>query len=330
MADSPSRPSLARIAWVGAALLGIGCGVATVLGFFGSVWWRLDLLAHFRVQYAVLLAAVALVCGLMRRWLAVTVAVVFFGVNLAVIAPLYLGSPDAAATGGPELDIALFNVHHDNTAHEAVGRYLRDLDVDVIVALEVTPTWAKALQAALPGYHMVGEWRDDAFGIAVLSRQPLTHHAVLYLADSSMPAVEAILEYGTMHIAVLGIHPPPPVHRGLASERDAIIAAAATWARDAASGMGHQPVDHVVVIGDMNATPWSHPMRQFAADSGLIDSSTGFGVQASWPAQLWPLRIPIDHVLHSPSLTTVRRSVGPFLGSDHRPVRVTLAPAASD
>ena len=308
--------------WALTALLGFGCGGATVAGFAGSLWWRLDLFSHFRVQYAVLLAVVVVLCGLMRRPLAVTAAAALLAVNLALIAPFYLDSPAPAASGAPELDVVLFNLHHDNTEHEPVTRYLRERDADVIVALETTRAWFQALQEALPDHQLVGEWREDAFGIAVLSRLPSSHHQVLYLAGSSLPAVEIFLEHGDQRIALLAVHPPPPVEPGLARERDDIIAATAAWARNAARN-----TDHVVVAGDMNATPWSHAMGQLTGPSGLVDSLEGSGIQMTWPAQLWPLRVPIDHVLHSPSLTTRRREVGPFLGSDHRPVHVSLAPA---
>ena len=59
----------------------------------------------------------------------------------------------------------------------------------------------------------------------------------------------------------------------------------------------------------------------------LINSQRGFGIQSSWPAGLWPLSIPIDHAVHGQALTTVERFVGPFLGSDHRPLHLRIGRA---
>ena len=87
-----------------------------------------------------------------------------------------------------------------------------------------------------------------------------------------------------------------------------------------------QTIDRAIDL----AVAAAEPMRQLAANSDLVDSMVGHGIQHTWPRQLWPLRVPIDHLLHSPSLTTTNRRVGPFLGSDHRPVHTILGPAARD
>ena len=78
-------------------------------------------------------------------------------------------------------------------------------------------------------------------------------------------------------------------------------------------------------LGDLNATPWLRPLGALRAAAGLADSLEGHGVQPSWPADLpWIARIPIDLVLHSFHLATEARTLGRFVGSDHRPVFVRL------
>jgi endonuclease/exonuclease/phosphatase (EEP) superfamily protein YafD len=72
----------------------------------------------------------------------------------------------------------------------------------------------------------------------------------------------------------------------------------------------------------LNLTPWS-PWWDALLEAGqLIDSRKGFGVHATWPANVWALMIPIDHVLVSQEVRVRRRRLGPALGSDHRPVVV--------
>ena len=96
-----------------------------------------------------------------------------------------------------------------------------------------------------------------------------------------------------------------------------LLAGAATLA-----GVARGLPEPVLVLGDLNASPWSSHFRRFLRDSGLRDSAQGRGVQPTWPAGMPWLWIPIDHCLHSPQLQVVARHVGPNLGSDHYPVVV--------
>ena len=81
-----------------------------------------------------------------------------------------------------------------------------------------------------------------------------------------------------------------------------------------------------MVIGDLNATPWSVDFRHLEEAGGLINSQRGHGIQPTYPAfpLAWPMRIAIDHCLHSYNLATLERRVGPALGSDHLPIEVVL------
>ena len=81
----------------------------------------------------------------------------------------------------------------------------------------------------------------------------------------------------------------------------------------------------VLLLGDLNATPWSHPFKRLLQETGLIDGSRGMGYQPTWPAGVLPLLIPIDHCLHSQELRVVHKEVGPMVGSDHYPVIVDFA-----
>jgi endonuclease/exonuclease/phosphatase (EEP) superfamily protein YafD len=92
------------------------------------------------------------------------------------------------------------------------------------------------------------------------------------------------------------------------------------------------------VVGDLNVTPWNAAFRHLQRDGGLVSSQHGFGLQPTWPTAAslapWPpvpglpapLRVPIDHLLHTPDLVAVDRRLGPSLGSTHRALEVELAP----
>ena len=91
---------------------------------------------------------------------------------------------------------------------------------------------------------------------------------------------------------------------------------------------GARPRTRMILTGDFNATPWSAEIRRLDRSLGLTRRDRAV---ASWPAQIfgvrWPFPfLPIDHVYAGRGWTTVSVERGPWLGSDHYPVIVTLAP----
>ena len=76
-----------------------------------------------------------------------------------------------------------------------------------------------------------------------------------------------------------------------------------------------------LLLGDLNCTPWSVWFHSLLQESGLRDSAIGHGLWPTWYALPTILAgIPIDHALVGGQIEVLRRHVGPYLGSDHRPL----------
>lgn len=84
----------------------------------------------------------------------------------------------------------------------------------------------------------------------------------------------------------------------------------------------HRAASPVLLLGDLNVSPWSPYFRRLLRESGLRDSSQGRGVRPTWPTFNPLMLIPIDHCLYSPGIAIVNRQTGPHVGSDHFPVIV--------
>ncbi len=318
--------ALLRWSWIGA----YSAAAATALGCLGGYWWGLDLFAHFRVHYSAILALAVAIHGVRRRWLGVAAPAIALAFNLALVAPLYWApSPPAASDDAPQhavplsLTVLTYNLHWNNDQLAGTLDYLAsargadDAPPDVIALLEIDPAWVAPVAARFPDYQLLDAGRSDSFAMAILAKPPLDEAGIIAdYAGSGLPAGELIVRRGDARVAVLVIHPPPPIRERFARVRDQILAATGTWAASRSIPS--------VIIGDFNATPWSYPMRALLDSEHLRSSQRGFGVQPTWPRSLAPLAIPIDHVVHHSSLVTRERHVGPYLGSDHRPLLVTL------
>lgn len=297
-----------------------GTWLASLAGHLGALDWRLDLASHFRVHYALAAAAaLALALALRLRWAALA-AGLLLALEGAQLAPLWCGSRPAA--GPPVLRALHFNVLSSNPRHEEVREWIAASGADLVLVQEVDARWAEAL-ADLPGYEpRLVIPRGDNFGIALLERRGAGQ--VLRVAAEELtpgiPAISAEIELGGRPAALLGVHTLPPVRADYAARRDAQLAAAGRWAL-AQRAAGRAPI----VLGDLNASPFSAPLRALVAEADLVDSQRGLGLQTSWPAGQALLQIAIDHCLHDGALVAVSRALGPELGSDHLPLLVALA-----
>ena len=106
--------------------------------------------------------------------------------------------------------------------------------------------------------------------------------------------------------------PPPPVPPLGHNERDAQLAG---LARELAANPGP-----VLLVGDLNTTPWSPAFANLLAQAQLDDPAQQFWPTGTWPAVLPVGRIWIDHVLAGHGATVTSRTVLEDVGSDHLPV----------
>jgi len=298
-----------------------GClaAVGTVAGFASGLWWPFDLACHFRVQYLVTLASAALLLALTRKKVWAAVLAAFALMNLAVIAPLYFSADrPPLAPDVPTYRVFLLNVLTSNTRYDKVEAALRDYSPDFILLQEVNSTWLDNLAGLRKSHPFSLERpRGDNFGIAFFSRLPLTGSRIVTIGEADVPSVCAQVKLDGDTLTVVGIHALPPRIDGPAVERNDQLEAIPAFLEGTRSP--------VLVMGDLNVTPWSAHFRRLLAESGLCDSARGFGVQPTFPSATWPLRIPIDHCLHSKHIVITERQRGPDLGSDHLPVIVTFA-----
>lgn len=313
---------------------GLLAGLGTIAGFLGNQSWLLELTTHFRLQYAVALLGLAVAVVSLPRpastaqqaWLrhrgpALVYAALAL-VNLAVLAPYLAPGPPAAPATTIPFRVVTLNVHTANTRHDLVTSFLYAASPDVIVLSEVDDRWLTQLASLTNTWpHTLAAPRDDNFGIALFSRWPLTDARVACFGEAELPTIEAEISLHGRSVHLVGTHPLPPSNAENAARRDEQLTAIA---RQLATRTGPR-----LLLGDLNATPWSPVFRRLLQQSGLVDTLPGRGYQPTWPADFFLFWIPLDHCLISPDLTVRDRRVGPRVGSDHLPLIVELALPAS-
>ncbi len=298
------------------AAAGYAACAATALGFLGRFWWFADLFSHFRVQYLVGLVVAGALMLLGRQLKTATVFFAFAAANLVCVAPLFFGGEQPVAAT-PALRLMLANVNSNTGDPSRVLAAIAAIDPDVVALEEITPRWMEALAPLRKNYpHVLAEPREDNFGIVLFSKLPLERPRVAEIGGAGVPTLIASVAAGGAPLDIVATHPLPPYGREYSEMRNEQLERLAE-AVDAS-----RPV---VLLGDLNTTPWNHYFRRFVERSGLRNGARGHGLQFTWPSFFLPARIPIDHVLCSPSVTVLRLAIGPDVGSDHLPVVAEVA-----
>ena len=258
---------------------------------------------------ALLLVPLAVVAGarvLRASLLALlVVALVRFGGEWMSVPTSGDASDDLFATASWNLELG---ARGGSAAVDAIT----SLEVDVVALQELGPDHARAIEASdrISEMYPHRELHPEAgvFGMGVLSRHPILRAE--YRQDPSL--IEAVVDAGDSKLTVVNVHPlagrldmagPLPVGFD-STKRDERLARIRTRV-EAAIGRG----ESVIVIGDLNATPFEPGFLELA--DGLRDAHAEVGQGPGWTWR--PSRfewtglgvIRIDHALSSPRITPV-------------------------
>jgi endonuclease/exonuclease/phosphatase (EEP) superfamily protein YafD len=309
------------VIWIARSIVGIGAIVA-----LAQLWvpdrWMLQTWIAAGTPWIYLPALPLLGWALYRRrWTE--------SAPLAVVAALWTGwmAPQVVGEEGgePDVRVASINALAWNADHAAAAHDMAAIEADVLAIQEVSPELATALQGdAFDRWpHRVVLPRQDAFGIAVLSRVPMDARFEELGAEVSEgspvdspvsePMVVADLTVDGRALRLLAVHTLPPFDRRYAE----------VWRRQCAALVSRVAEEErpLVLAGDLNATPFHRVIRELEG-LGLSDGhgAVGRGLATTFPTNRWLPPMLLDHVLASEELTFTSVRERAITGSDHRTV----------
>lgn len=315
--------------------------------FFAALAWPVDLVANVSYFVAVPLALTALLALWRRRWAMMAAAVALsvmaswpirFVLFPRIVDPTVVGAP-----GRHTVRVLEANVGATQQGLEGLIALIEEVEPDVVVAIEVLPGLERsfversAVRERLP-FAIAPEpgllWRD-----MMLTRWPL--HKLKFDGDSERYKHlfafrrSCFVDAPGGRFLLTAIHPASP--RDVNSWQRGN-----EWTALLAEVCRHQLADAgvpVIVAGDFNTSPSGYRHRIMLKGSGFKPLDELGGLEGTWPSH-WPgpLRMTIDRVWVSPDVEFVSREVLRDIGSDHRPILVTLSlpgagalpPAAED
>jgi endonuclease/exonuclease/phosphatase (EEP) superfamily protein YafD len=297
--------------------------VATIGSFLGSWSWQLGLLSHFRPQLAVVGVVAAALSLWTRSWAVLTVSLGLTVVNVAPLMPYLAGglvTASEAGDGQGRIRFLTFNLHGRSTDPEDLRRLLEREKPDIVLLAEAPYETRRAIQGWADLYpHQILE--DGGFPVdaVLLSRWQIRSKS----ADRSVMRYRSTLtvrlcdpDLNRRCFTLIGLHAEQPFGEGAGRQR-AQLAGVVRQVKAASTGA-------VVVMGDLNVTPWAREFRSLIEEAGLVDAARTRMLFATWRSRSPLLGLPIDHILVNSGFKPIESRVGEDVGSDHFPVVADL------
>lgn len=218
------------------------------------------------------------------------------------------------------LQIITYNVLSWRSNPEAVAAVLRDSGADVIALQEVGQDHAAYFEAALSDIYPELRYvaGGDISGKMLFSRHPITGYETLETSNFTHQRVQ--INFNDQPVTVFNIHTvmPVPVRFDERNDEIALILAQA-----------EQTDGAVIIAGDFNMTPQADPYDDITARYADAFTQAGQGFGFSFMLFDVPLAR-IDYVFYDDAAFSAAeaRLLDIDTGSDHRPLRVILVPAA--
>lgn len=317
--------------------IGLFISLLTFGSLLGQLHWTLDVLSHFHIQYTALLLIAVIALLILRDWhWRGLIPLAALLVNLYLLAPFYFTNQPASAVAASgetqSLRVMSMNISTSNAGYAQVIELLREREPDVVYLSEVRDDLVAMLESELSDLYPIryAEPSRQTLGVAILARDS-TVEVQTVSADENAGRMRrrylrADFEWEGTPITLAGIHPLPPMRGEWAYGRDREIGVMGALA---------QEVDHpFILVGDLNASPWSLAMRSLLRDTDLQYATKGYGI---WPTWLLGegimgrlLGAPLDHILVSPEWTVLDYTESGDIGSDHVPLQADLVLRSSE
>lgn len=257
-----------------------------------GIFWGLELFSHFLPVYVVLWATAAILLkNKMHKALCG---------GLMILGGVYVFAPYTFTSNeSPTNTLIWYNINLNNKNFSSESAFLREQNANYLATTELNfalPEW-QSLAAAYPYACEVQE--DSPFAISIRAQKALWSCEILHF--DAYPAIR-VFDGKTW---IYALHPPPPITDELAESRRSYLQHASDDIRQR---------EKVLVVGDLNTTPYSPVFREFVARAAVKTGRKHF-------RPTWQHLLNLDHALSRHAITVTPLN---WRHSDHRPLKITF------
>lgn len=187
----------------------------------------------------------------------------------------------------------------------------------IVIVQEATPELIAALSPLKETYPYVFEDpQGGAYGMVLFSKIPLleARRVRFSCTQNHYTILEFLTPQNKKTFVMVELHASSPGRDFKMTKRQMEL-------EEIALVISSLPQEHKILVGDLNTTPYSAYFKKLMSEEKLKNAMQGFRAQGTWPTYVPSfLRIPLDHVLVTPSVCVSQQEVCPCVGSDHLPV----------
>jgi endonuclease/exonuclease/phosphatase (EEP) superfamily protein YafD len=275
-----------------------------------------DQIVSFKPQWFLLTAIVAPILLVKRYPILLMAAIAVIGFDGYGLAHWFV--PTVATPTKVEetaiLKVMHANVLYGNTQHQPILDLLRHEQPQIAFLVETDMTWQKEfelLRDIFPHQTIYGVKPDGH--AAILSRCPLRNIEFKEIGDPLRPLFITDFLFQGQNLTFAAAHLSAPMniekYRMRNQSLDLLAAEMAGVRRP------------VILLSDLNTSPWSMHYQHFVEETGLHNAAQGSGHITTWHVPYTPIFSPIDHIFfRQPPLQVRDYYFGSDIGSDHRPL----------
>jgi vancomycin resistance protein VanJ len=221
---------------------------------------------------------------------------------------------------GITLRVVAFNVHHSQLMDPSVVQFVADVHPDVI-ALEEAPRQFNQQLFCGPGWYVLKRGE-----LCLASRYPIVSSSVIWQELAARFVVDVLgrpVEIIVVHLSSphYALRDAARSQLGGSEELSSNIERRRMQAEEI-SQLSATARGPLLIVGDFNLTPDS---RFFAGRfPSMTDVFEAIGLGFRWTYKNNWTEVRIDHILVSNAFDCQAFSIGPFLGSPHRPIIAEL------
>lgn len=307
-----------------ALMLGLAGASLAVAGLGGAVSDRLDALTHATPLWFAMGVGAVVLGGLFarraERWVMVGLGLAAIAASGVLMAPEMTAAwrfkPKPPKPG--DLKVIQFNAWHENPSPEKSLAWVLAQNADVVIVEEGGGGNTAMLKALVKTYNYASCSRAGRCEPWIFSRRRIIADGTITIGSKRLAAGWATLDDPGGPFTVAGVHLYWPAPAGPQQAQS----------RRLVDGLKSLDRRSLILAGDFNSTPWSFTLKRQDKALGLHRWTRAL---PSWPAGQFsrvaaapaPF-LPIDHVYAGDEWRAVRVERGPAIGSDHRPIVVTL------